>query len=77
PNRVQVRLDDFDSARDLIVIDLAQLFAGVDFEDGAAGDCSSGAAERACGEPFHALGLDFESGAARNPVTVFRTAPAP
>jgi uncharacterized repeat protein (TIGR04052 family) len=59
PNRVTVELSEFNSDTGQVVIDLGQLFAAIDLEDGVASDCSSGPAESACAAPFDALGLDF------------------
>ena len=62
PNRVVVELEKFVPNDDTVAIDLQALFAGIDFADGVAGDCSSGPAETSCVRPFAALGLDFKSG---------------
>lgn len=60
PNRVVIRLSNFDPASDRIVVDVSTLL------DTAAiravsdqTDCSSGPAETACEPPFSALGLPF------------------
>lgn len=71
-NRVDVRLSAFDPARDAVIVDLERLVEGVKLADGTPGDCSSGPAETACAAPFAALGIDFETGAAVAPATVFR-----
>jgi uncharacterized repeat protein (TIGR04052 family) len=71
PNRVAVELPDFMLRRDTIAIDLETLFAGVNFEDGEPGDCSSGPAERSCAAPFFALGIDHETGRAVDRQQVF------
>jgi uncharacterized repeat protein (TIGR04052 family) len=59
PNRVAVELTGFSPTRNRINLDLAALFAGVDFSDGVRSDCSSGPAESECAAPFEALGLPF------------------
>ena len=58
PNRITVELGDF-SPSDRIGIDLSALFAGVDLDDGARSDCSSGPGEAECAAMFRALGLPF------------------
>ncbi len=62
PNRVKVEVAEFSPGRDAIAVDLKTLFAGIDFTDGVATDCSSGPPETACVAPFTALGFDFASG---------------
>jgi uncharacterized repeat protein (TIGR04052 family) len=62
PNRVVVELAEFSPGRDTIAVELKTLFAGIDFTDGVASDCSSGPSESACVTPFAALGIDFSSG---------------
>ena len=63
PNRVTVRLDDFEPGDD-VVIDLAALVAGGALDDGVATDCASGPGEELCAASFRALGLDHASGRA-------------
>ncbi|MEL7187830.1 MAG: MbnP family copper-binding protein, partial [Pseudomonadota bacterium] len=61
PNRVTVRLMDFDPGTDRIVVDLGRLLdtaAMLAASDKT--DCSSGPAEAACAPPFAALGLPFD-----------------
>lgn len=62
PNRFDIHLPDFVPGEHAIVIDLAALVAGVDLEDAAPSDCSSGPSESACIAPFEALGIDFSTG---------------
>lgn len=71
PNRVNVHLDGFVPGQSVIAIDLAELFAGVNLEDGNPGDCSSGPAESACAAPFAALGIDFNTGEQTDSQRVF------
>lgn len=71
PNRIVVELDGFVPGESRVAIDLAQLTAGVDLDDGVASDCSSGPAEEACIAPFRALGIDFETGRQDGDQTVF------
>ena len=59
PNRVSVELSDFSPATDSITVDLAELFRGVDLDDGVRSDCSSSPAEATCADPFESLGLAF------------------
>ena len=68
PNRLTVRLDDFDPSTDTLVIDLAALF------DGASGGCESAPSQTACEEPFTALGLPFGAQPGDGQ-SVFRVAP--
>lgn len=70
PNRVTVTLPDI-SRSDRIGIDLAALFAGVDLNDGAGSDCSSGPAETDCAAMFAALDLPFADDK-RAPGSIFR-----
>lgn len=74
-NRVRVRLQEFVYSRDTVVVDMAALFAGVDLEDGVGGDCSSGPAESGCAGPFGALGVDVETGEARDGSHIFGKSP--
>ena len=71
PNRVTVELSDYSSDGDKIAIDLSALFGNANLHDGIPGDCSSGPSERACAEPFSALGLPFAQEDAKRQ-TVFK-----
>ncbi len=73
PHRIQVELPDFVPGEDELAIDLAQLLAGTDLEDGVTSDCSSGPPEGSCIEPFVNLGIDFHSGKQRDAQRVFST----
>jgi uncharacterized repeat protein (TIGR04052 family) len=72
PNRPDVDLPGFVPGKHAVVIDLSELVAAVDLEDGVLSDCSSGPAERSCAAPFLALGIDFESGRSSAGSPVFR-----
>lgn len=72
PNRVSVRLDEFNVAADTVVIDLGAFFAQGDLEDHVANDCSSGPAEEHCNAAFGALGLEHATGNRREEQRVFR-----
>lgn len=67
PNRAEVELSDFDASRDVIVADLATLFAGADLSantvDSPEG-CMSDAADDDCAPLFSALGLPWADTAA-------------
>ena len=71
PNRVAVELPDFDPASEVVALDLADLFAGIDLGDGRMTGCSSSPAEVICAAPFAALGLTFGTEEA-DKQTVFR-----
>ncbi len=77
PNRISVRLDDFDPARDRIVIDLAPLVAAGNLDDGVGSDCSSGPNEQACSGAFAVLGLPFGDNTEMPSQRIFRSEPAP
>lgn len=62
PNRVVVQINDFVPGRDTVIIDLAEIVAAAELDDGIATDCSSGPAELHCGYAFDALGLEHETG---------------
>jgi uncharacterized repeat protein (TIGR04052 family) len=62
PNRIEVFLPDFKVGEDAVSIDLSELLTGVDLDDGAPSDCSSGPPETSCLAPFAALGIDFTTG---------------
>ncbi|MEO8181565.1 MAG: MbnP family copper-binding protein [Deltaproteobacteria bacterium] len=70
-NRSEVRLAHFDASSNVIIADLAALFAGVDFS--VAGLCHSSGA--ACAPFFNSLGVDLSSGQGGPGQTVFRVAP--
>lgn len=71
PNRIDVVLTDFVPGESVVEIDLAELAAGTDLEDGSASDCSSGPGETSCVAPFEALGIDFATGAPNGRQRVF------
>lgn len=72
PNRVSVELQNFSPDTDKITVDLAELFRGVDLDDGVRGDCSSSPAESACARPFESLGLAFDGATNQQPQRVFQ-----
>jgi len=57
PNRPTVRLPDFVAGEDEVVVDLAVLFADIDFQDGSPSRCMSEPGETECIAPFRALGV--------------------
>jgi uncharacterized repeat protein (TIGR04052 family) len=62
PNRPTITLDGFDSARDVVVADVARLVDGVDLQanaGGAAPGCMSDPTDTDCGAVFASVGLDF------------------
>ena len=69
PNRVEVRLEDFQQG-DSVVIDLAALVSAETLSDLEPSDCSSGPAESSCTESFAAFGLSH-SGSETGPQRVF------
>jgi uncharacterized repeat protein (TIGR04052 family) len=73
PNRVEVRLPEFQPGASAVGIDLAALLAGTDLDDHAASDCSSGPPETSCIAPFANLGIDFKSGKQNSSQRVFST----
>jgi uncharacterized repeat protein (TIGR04052 family) len=70
-NRPQVSFAEFDAQSDVIVADLAALFAGTDLTSSAL--CHSSGA--ACEAPFQSLGVDLETGQSAPGQSVFRVAP--
>ena len=62
PNRVIVRLADFNPEQDAVVIDLYALLSNTNLDDGTPTDCSSGPPETSCSGPFRALGIDHDTG---------------
>ncbi|WP_168210814.1 MbnP family copper-binding protein [Persicimonas caeni] len=64
PNRIQVSLDDFDPAQDVIAIDAGQLLADLDLstkESGEAAVCMSFPDHTDCEQVFDKYGLSFGS----------------
>ncbi len=59
PNRVPVRLDNFDPSRDVVALDLAQLLGGSDLahDKGGAAGCMSAPQDPECTGIFERLGL--------------------
>jgi len=74
-NRPLAELSAFVPGVDVVAVDLQQLVREIDLTDGNPTDCSSGPAESECEMPFRALGLDFETGEAEGPASVFREGP--
>lgn len=72
-NRPLVELAAFVPGVDVVAVDLQPLVQQIDLTDGKATDCSSGPAESECEAPFQSLGLDFATGEAEGPASVFRT----
>ena len=62
PNRIEVNLPEFRVGDDSVSVDLTALLEGIDLNDGARTDCSSGPPETACVAPFAAFGIDFKTG---------------
>lgn len=56
-NRPEIRINDFVAGEDIVVIDLDELFAGIDLNNASPTRCMSGPAEESCQPAFHALGL--------------------
>jgi uncharacterized repeat protein (TIGR04052 family) len=73
PNRVEVRLADFDTAKDVVVADLAALLqdSNVDQAGKMMSGCMSGPTTAACGPLFSNLGLAFPNQPVK-PQTFFR-----
>jgi uncharacterized repeat protein (TIGR04052 family) len=72
PNRVDVYLPDFEPGDSVVRIELTELLAGTDMDDGVATDCSSGPPETSCLAPFAALGIDFPTGENLGSQSVFQ-----
>jgi uncharacterized repeat protein (TIGR04052 family) len=70
-NRPLARLAGFRPGKDAVIVDVERLVEGIDLNDAAPSDCSSGPAEAECKMPFDALGLDFSTGAVERPATLF------
>jgi uncharacterized repeat protein (TIGR04052 family) len=71
PNRNRVRLAEFDSDVDAVVIDVAELFAETDL--GQVTTCHSSGAE--CAPFFERVGLDLELGSATERQRIYRVEP--
>jgi uncharacterized repeat protein (TIGR04052 family) len=67
PNRNSVELDDFDAETNVIVLDIAPIFASTDLTQMA--DCHSTGAS--CEPMFEAFGVDFATGKALSKQSVF------
>ncbi len=77
PNRVTVQLNDFDPARDEVVLDLSKLLADAHITQDAADTqpgCMSGEDDADCKPIFRALGLPDASGAPGEQVVFYREA---
>jgi uncharacterized repeat protein (TIGR04052 family) len=70
-NRPEISFAEFDPASDVIVADIAALFADSDLSESIL--CHSSGAP--CGPPFARLGVDLDSGQSAPGQTVFRVAP--
>jgi uncharacterized repeat protein (TIGR04052 family) len=57
-NRPRASISNFNPADQEIILDVKNLFEGIDFKDGLAEDCSSGPDEGDCDAPFRKLGID-------------------
>ena len=75
PNRVTVRLSDFSADGGRVALDLAELFRGIDLQDGTGSDCSSSPAESECVAPFETLGLTIDGSTIMQPQKVFQAQP--
>jgi uncharacterized repeat protein (TIGR04052 family) len=69
PNRNRIELSGFDPEQDVIVADLAKIFADVDLSQTL--QCH-GPSSPACGPAYAALGLNAGDGTARDTQSVFR-----
>jgi len=65
PNRIAVRFDNFDPARQHVVLDLAALLSGVDLthDAGGATGCMSSLTDPECGPLYEAAGLRIKESA--------------
>jgi len=65
PNRIAVRFDAFDPARQHVVLDLEAMLSGVDItrDAGGATGCMSGLTDPECGPLYEAAGLRFKESA--------------
>jgi uncharacterized repeat protein (TIGR04052 family) len=57
PNRPEISIKDLVAGEDIVVIDLAELFAGIDLKDASPTRCMSAPGEKSCEPAFRALGL--------------------
>jgi uncharacterized repeat protein (TIGR04052 family) len=72
PNRNVVRLPGFDPSSDVIVADVAAIFADTDVAE----DMQCHAADEICAPMFARVGLDFKTGDSLDTQKVYRVAPA-
>lgn len=73
PNRIRIRLEDFDWEQDRVVLDLARLFQSTDLS--VSSQCHGGSAET-CADMSAQLGLDWEKNSVdSSEQTVFRVEP--
>jgi uncharacterized repeat protein (TIGR04052 family) len=72
PNRNRVRLPEFDADTDAVVIDLAELFAGMDLA--TVTTCHSSGDD--CAPLFARIGLDLTSGTPTEGQSIYRVEPA-
>lgn len=65
PNRIAVRFDAFDPAKQHVILDLEALLAGVDLSHDAGGatGCMSGLSDPECGPLYEVAGLRFKESA--------------
>ncbi len=73
-NRATVVLERISPAGGLVVLDLAQVFAGVDLAAGDVRSCQVGPGEEDCAAVLAALGIDPASGGSIAPAASFRVA---
>jgi uncharacterized repeat protein (TIGR04052 family) len=73
PNRPSITLSDFDPATDVITLDVAAFYAGVDLsaEQGGAPGCMSAPDDPECRPIFEALGLSVDDASVRDTQQVF------
>jgi uncharacterized repeat protein (TIGR04052 family) len=73
-NRPRVVLEGFDPTSGVVVVDAAELLAGIDAatDQGGAPGCMSGGMDPECGPMFAALGLHLETGEPSPGGSVFR-----
>jgi len=75
-NRPSIQLADFIPGQSRLVLDLGELFGGVNFTDGMRTDCMSGPTNEHCRNPFASLGIDFDTGERMGRAAVFKSRPA-